>query len=108
MAKVAKSSKSRGGARPGERRGGRKKGTRNKKTAALVEAIEASGETPLDYMLRVMRDPRTEHERRDRMAANVAPYVHAKLASITHSGGVTLTHEDALDALDRDPPSTEG
>lgn len=57
--------------------------------AAKVEAMEAaaaSGETPLDYMLRVMRDPRTEHERRDRMAAAVAPYVHAKLASMVLAG----------------------
>lgn len=48
----------------------------------MVTAIEASGETPMDYMLRVMRDPRTEHERRDRLAGMVAPYVHPRLTSI--------------------------
>ena len=31
--------------------GGRKKGTANKVTSELKEAIAASGETPLDYML---------------------------------------------------------
>lgn len=98
----------------GRKTGGRKKGSPNKvksKLAAKVEAMEAAaaaGETPLDYMLRVMRDPTTTHDRRDRLAAAVAPYVHAKLASIVHSGGLTLTHEDALDALDRDPPSAKG
>lgn len=46
----------------------------------------ATGESPLDYMLRVMRDEDTEPERRDRMAQGAAPYVHAKLASLEHSG----------------------
>jgi len=38
---------------------GRKKGSRNKRTLALQTEIAASGEIPLDYMLRVMRDPRS-------------------------------------------------
>ena len=43
----------RGGKRPGA---GRKPGTPNRITAELQAAVAASGETPLDYMLRVMRD----------------------------------------------------
>jgi hypothetical protein len=48
--------------RPGERRGGLKKGTPNKATtAASIQAeIVASGEKPLNYMLRVMRDETAE------------------------------------------------
>lgn len=72
-----------GGKRPGA---GRKKGTPNKSNAERMAAIAATGETPMEYMLRVMRDPQVEHERRDRMAGQVAPYVHAKLASIEHAG----------------------
>jgi hypothetical protein len=46
-----------GGARPG---GGRKPGVPNRQTAELQEAVAASGETPLDYILRVMRDVLTD------------------------------------------------
>ena len=64
----------------GKKTGGRLKGTPNRKNAEMVAAVESGGETPLEYMLRVMRDPSVDHERRDRMAANAAPFVHARLA----------------------------
>lgn len=35
---------------------------------------------PLEYMLKVMRDPSVDVERRDRMAVVAAPYCHAKLS----------------------------
>ena len=74
----------RGGARPGA-------GRPRKQPAAAPSAPVASaelppesdgppGESPLDYMLRVMRDPGAEPFRRDRMAQAAAPYVHAKMA----------------------------
>jgi hypothetical protein len=71
------------GSRPGERRGERKKGTPNKATtAASIQAeIAASGEKPLDYMLRVMRDETAEP---DAMARAAAPYVHPTLAAVAH------------------------
>jgi hypothetical protein len=40
----------------------------------------ATGESPLSYMLRVMRDPTVENPRRDEMARATAPYVHAKIS----------------------------
>ena len=61
---------------------GRPKGSRNKRTRALVEAAQNGGEMPLDYMLRVMRDPSTSAKRRDEMAKAAAPFLHSKLASI--------------------------
>jgi hypothetical protein len=76
---------------------GRPKGSPNKKTAEQVAAIAASGETPLDYMLRVMRDPTVDHERRDRSANNAAPYCHSKLAQtdvnaqLNVDGSITFT-----------------
>ena len=69
----------RGGARQGA---GRKPGTPNRVTAELQAAVAASGETPLDYMLLVMRDAGEEPSRRDDMAKAAAPYVHAKLAAV--------------------------
>jgi hypothetical protein len=70
----------------GVKTGGRQKGVRNKASAAKVEAVAATGETPLDYMLRVMRDRTVDHERRDDMAKAAASYTHPKLATIQHSG----------------------
>lgn len=37
---------------------------------------------PLDYMLRVMRDPNATAKRRDEMAKAATPFLHSKLASI--------------------------
>ncbi len=74
------------GAKPGERRGGRKAGTPNKASAAKVAEVEASGLTPLDYMLNVMRDDAKPADVRLDAAKSAAPYVHPKLASVEHKG----------------------
>src|SRR5450432_717823 len=80
----------------GRKTGGRKKGSKNKHKAVaelmsdvVVQAAQ-SGETPLEFMLRVMRDPAQDASRRDEMAKAAAPYVHAKLAAtdVKHSGKV--------------------
>lgn len=84
----------------GKKTGGRTKGVPNKATAAKAEAVAASGLTPLDYMLAVMRDETIASDRRDDMAKASAPYVHPKLAAVEHSGSVTLNHENALDELE--------
>lgn len=70
------------GSRPGERRGGRAPGVPNRKTAETVAAIEASGLTPLEYMLSVLRDATNDPAVRLDAANKAAPYVHAKLATI--------------------------
>ena len=57
----------------GFKTGGRKKGSLNKVTSALKAAIAASSETPLEYMLRIMRDEAAESTRRDDMAKAAAP-----------------------------------
>jgi hypothetical protein len=60
--------------------GGRQTGSANRRTRELLAAAEARGQSPLEYMLSVMRDPAAPADRRDRMAAAVAPYVHPRLA----------------------------
>lgn len=72
-----------GGARKGA---GRPKGARNKATEEARKKAAETGETPLAYMLRVMRNTKADPKRRDAMAQAAAPYIHAKLASIEHSG----------------------
>jgi hypothetical protein len=59
----------RGGARIGA---GRKRGSVNRATAEARAAAARSGETPLQYMLRVMRDPSASNSRRDDMAVGSA------------------------------------
>jgi hypothetical protein len=73
----------------GRKTGGRKKGTPNKRTSVLAAKADAAvagseGEMPLDYMMRVMRDPTTEPHRQDAMAKAAAPYLHPQLAAIHH------------------------
>ncbi len=65
---------------------GRPKGSRNKRTRAAIEAATVGGELPLDYMLRVMRDPSVPTKRRDEMAKAAAPFLHPRLAALAHSG----------------------
>jgi len=77
----------------GRKTGGRKKDSINKlkppqdvirkvEAEAVANSI-ATGESPLSYMLRVLRDPTVEDPRRDEMARAAAPYVHAKISPET-------------------------
>lgn len=103
------------GSSPGERRGGRQKGAPNKKTKALRAAVEASGSTPLQVMLSNMRfhEHRAALARRrkdeageiasraaaEESANRAAPYTHSRLTAVQMSGGLTMTHEQALEKL---------
>ena len=77
------------GSQPGERRGGRKAGTPNQRTTLgrelIVKAL-AEGTTPLEYMLRVLRDDKASPADRRWAAQHAAPYVHPRLNAIEHSG----------------------
>lgn len=83
----------------GTRIGGRRKGTPNKATAAKVAEIEASGLTPLDYMLSIMRDENAARDQRLDAAKSAAPYVHPRLASIEGNHRVQMNQEDAIKGL---------
>jgi hypothetical protein len=66
----------------GVKTGGRQKGVRNKATAKKEQEIAASGLTPLEYMLEIMRNELQEDAARLDAAKAAAPYVHPKLATI--------------------------
>jgi hypothetical protein len=66
----------------GFKTGGRTAGTLNKRTQDMLDEVTTTGETPLHYMLGVMRDPEASSTRRDAMAIAAAPYVHSKLAQV--------------------------
>ena len=88
----------RGGARPNA---GRKKGSiTSPRKAAIIEAgreAGAAGETPLEYMLRVMRTS-NDDKRKDAMAVAAAAYLHPRLASIEANVKVS-EHEEAVKHL---------
>jgi hypothetical protein len=46
----------------------------------VATAAETKGMSPLEYMLAVMRNPKTSQRRRDRMAVTAARYLHARPA----------------------------
>jgi hypothetical protein len=73
----------RGGKRFGA---GRPRGAPNKATAEWRAAIAASGLTPLEHMLSVMRDESADPHERMEAAKSAAPYIHPKLSSIEHGG----------------------
>jgi hypothetical protein len=81
----------------GKKTGGRPKGVPNRATAAKVAEIAASGLTPLDYMLAVMRDEEEDPRRRDEMAKASARYVHPRLQAARHSGQFNMSLGDQLE-----------
>lgn len=89
-------------ARGGKREGaGRPAGAANRMTVEAREAITASGMTPLEYMLKLMRDEGAEEAKRLEAAKSAAPYVHPRLAAVELSGEIGLrTHEEWLDGID--------
>lgn len=108
----------RGGKRPGA---GRKKGCLTKRTRKVAEALQLTGETPLEVLNAVMlyHFAEAETERRKgvkadpakiaasfdaaRLAArDAAPYTHARLAAVEHMGkGGGLIGVEVTDARER-------
>ena len=95
--------------------GGRKKGTPNKPgVKELAAALAANGETPLEFMIRVMRTPmpsksKTEDEDaylrkckehfaiQQDMAKAAAPYIHPRLQTTTIAGDEEAPLKVAVD-----------
>lgn len=82
-----------GGYRPGA---GRKKGAATTKTREIADRAMQEGISPLEYMLKVMREEPSPHllpteyeaavNRRFEAAKAAAPYIHPRLASVEHTG----------------------
>ena len=69
-----------GGYRPGagRPRGAKTKSKRVDTIKDIKVAAKAENLTPLEYMLKIMRDPNEDIDRRARMAIAAAPFCHAK------------------------------
>jgi hypothetical protein len=91
-------------------RGGKRENAgrpRGAKTRITEEALERAGvgETPLEYMLRVMRDSNAETDRRDRMALGAAQYCHAKAVELTGADGGDFFEGLRREIVKANPPS---
>lgn len=69
----------RGGARVGAGRPRKRPKSDAVQSDHPAQSAGPTDEKPLDYMLRVMRDPQSHPELRVRMAVAAAPYCHKKL-----------------------------
>ncbi|WP_424630723.1 hypothetical protein [Bradyrhizobium sp. SYSU BS000235] len=56
--------------------------------------------SPVDYMLSILRDKTQSQVDRMDAAKAAAPYLHARLSGVKHSGEMVMRHEDALNELD--------
>ena len=65
---------------------GRPKGVPNKITLKREAEIASTGITPLEYMLKTLRNETLDHKERMDAATSAAPYCHPKLATIAHTG----------------------
>ena len=88
----------RGGKREGS---GRKVGSKVQKTALIAHRLAAEGQTPLDFIVELMRDESQPIELRLDCAKAAAPYIHPRLAMVhnkveTDSG---LTKEERKNFL---------
>lgn len=90
-----------GGARQGA---GKPRGAKRRITEEALERA-GEGETPLEYMLRVMRDPEAETDRRDRMAVGAAQYCHAKAVELSGTDGENLFEGLAREIIKANPAS---
>jgi len=72
-----------GGARPGA---GRKPGSTNRISREAYERAKESGELPLDYLLRIMREESADEARRIDCAKAAAPYIHPRRAPVDGDG----------------------
>lgn len=81
----------------GKKYGGRKKGTPNKSTKEIRELAKELDADPVEFLLRVMMNDKgwlgikgkdIPLFARQSAARDAAPYIHAKLKNIEHSGEV--------------------
>lgn len=91
----------RGGKREGAGRKPNSKNKRGKQLEAMIATIMATAKdagelTPLDFLLKVLRNDEMPFPARFEAAVKAAPYLHPKLSNIEHSGGLNINAQDAF------------
>lgn len=92
-----------GGSRQGA---GKPRGAKRRITEEAIERA-ADGETPLEYMLRIMRDTQQADDRRDKMAIAAASYMHPKAIEVTGEDGGPIEFEGIAREIVRAHPPTD-
>ena len=77
---------SRGGSKPGQRRGGRCKGTPNKKTLAVAEVLGELGLDPIKQMGQIAMDERVEVSIRVQVLKELCQYIAPKRKAVEITG----------------------
>lgn len=87
----------RGGARRGA---GRPKGSVTAKTRAIAEEVAASGMSPIEVILILMRRAmdQGEWDKAHKFACAAAPYIHPRVAAVA----MTSCDDDAIIVIERD------
>lgn len=80
-----------GGARQGA---GRKPGTPNRRSVEVLERALAEGQTPVEYMLAILRDDTADAGDRRWAAEKAAPYVHPRPAPLQRNITIDLPDLD--------------
>lgn len=90
-----------------KRKRGRPFGSKSKINKAIAEGIAERGVTPLEFMLSIMNSKKYSADMRLDAARSAAPYVHPKLAQVSHTGSINselnvkLSDETRLDIARR-------
>lgn len=87
-----------GGAREGS---GRPAGSISRRHAEVLASALASGITPVEFMLRTLRDENADPKERAWAAEKSAPYVHARPAPLERTVEIELPETSTLTGIDQ-------
>jgi hypothetical protein len=79
----------RGGSHPGERRGGRKRGTRNKRSCVLLEALDQAGCWLPEQIAILLKDPLLSVIVKVDLIKILLPYCYPQLKPVDPEGYLT-------------------
>ena len=85
-----------GGARAGA---GRKPGSPNRRTVEVLEGALANGQTPVEYMLAILRDETADTADRRWAAEKAAPYIHPRPVPLQRTITIDLPDLDKASDL---------
>lgn len=89
---------SKGGPRQGA---GRPAGSVNRRSAEVIAEALAAGTTPLEYMLKIMRDEEADVKRRDWAAEKCANFIHPRPAPMERTVTVELPDTSTPEGIDK-------
>ena len=87
-----------GGARPGA---GRPAGSINRRHSEVIAAALAEGDTPIEYMLKIMRDGSADQKRKDWAADKLAPYLHPRPAPMQRCVEIELPDTSTVEGINK-------